>query len=202
MKIGIADHEGLIRAGVHRMLAAEEDFVVTGEANTGREIVTLLEQTNPDALLLDLDMPDMDGLARIQQLRAGFPKLKIVICSASDSPVLIQAAFRRGVYGYILKRIPARDLGSAIRQGLEGTAYHALGLPALEDDAVALRAGLTHREVEIMRAVTRGLTNKEIAAELWLSVQTVKFHLTNIYRKLKITNRTEAARWALSRGIG
>jgi DNA-binding NarL/FixJ family response regulator len=201
MRIVIADHQGLVRTGIKRVLAADEDFIISGEAQDSAEIVGLVERTEPDALLLDLDMPDTDGLARIQQLRARFPQLKIVICSGADSPALIQAAFRRGACGYILKSIPPRDLASAIRQAVDGTAFHALGLPALEDDTVARLAGLTQREAEIVRAVARGLSNKEIAKELWVSVQTVKFHLTNIYRKLEITNRTEAARWALSRGI-
>jgi len=202
MRIVIADHQGLVRTGIRRVLAADEGFTVVGEAHTGAEITALVERTTPDALLLDLEMPEMDGLARVQQLRARFPELKIVICSASASPALIQGAFRRGACGYILKSISPRDLGSAIRQAVDGTAYHALGLPALEDDTAARLAGLTQREIEILRAVAAGLSNKEIARELWVSVQTVKFHLTNIYRKLEITNRTEAAQWALRRGLG
>jgi DNA-binding NarL/FixJ family response regulator len=202
MKIVIADHQGLVRTGIKRVLAEDADFIVTGEAQESAEIATVVERTRPDALLLDFEMPDVDGLARIQQLRERFPELKIVICSGSNEPSLIQAVFRRGACGYILKSIPPRDLASAIRQAVDGTAFHAFGLPALEDDTVARLAGLTQREVEIMRAVAHGLSNKEIAKELWVSVQTVKFHLTNIYRKLEITNRTEAARWALSRGLG
>jgi DNA-binding NarL/FixJ family response regulator len=200
VKIVIADHQGLVRAGIRRVLV-DDGFDIVGEAQESTEICTLLERLQPDALFLDLDMPDMDGLARIQQLRTRFPDVKIVISSISDTPTLIQAAFRRGVCGYVLKSIPPRDLGSAIRQAVDGTAFHALGLPALEDDAVARRAGLTPREAEIVRAVANGLSNKEIAKELWVSVQTVKFHLTNIYRKLQISNRTEAARWALNHGI-
>ena len=127
--------------------------------------------------------------------------MKVVMCSMSADPDQIQGAFKRGACGYVLKTINPIDLGSAIRQAVEGTAYHALGLPAMDEETVARSAGLTEREVEIVKAVSRGLSNKAIAAELWITVQTVKFHLTSIYRKLGISNRTEAASWALRAGL-
>jgi len=200
IRIVIADHQGLVRVGMSRILG-NDGFLVVGEAENEREIVALLERLSPAVLLLDIDMPNLDGLAYLQQLQVRFAKVKIVAWSISDALPLIQAAFRRGACGYILKSIPSRDLGSAIRQAVDGTAYHAHGLPALEDDNASRIAGLTKREAEILRSVSHGLSNKEIAKNLWVSVQTVKFHLTNIYRKLEITNRTEAARWALNRGI-
>jgi DNA-binding NarL/FixJ family response regulator len=116
-------------------------------------------------------------------------------------PEQIQAAFKRGACGYVLKSIDANDLTSAIRQAVDGTAYHAFGLPALDEDTSARLAGLTEREIEIVKAVARGLSSQAIGKELWVTEQTVKFHLTNIYRKLNVSNRTEAARWAFSQGF-
>jgi DNA-binding NarL/FixJ family response regulator len=119
----------------------------------------------------------------------------------SSDPDKIQSAFRLGACGYILKTINPIDLASAIRQAVEGTAFHALGLPAMSEQTAGREAGLSDREFEILKALSRGLSNKAIAAELWITVQTVKFHLTSIYRKLGINNRTEAARWALGKGV-
>ncbi len=201
MKILIADDHGLMLAGVRQALEDDRDFEVVGEARTGPEVMPLVGRRAPEIVLLDLRMPGVDGLTLLQRIRAEHPEVKVVMCSMSSDPDQIQAAFRHGAAGYILKTINPLDLGSAIRQAVEGTAFHALGLPAMTEDTAAKSAGLTEREIEIVKAVSRGLSNKAIAAELWVTVQTVKFHLTSIFRKLGISNRTEAANWALGKGI-
>jgi DNA-binding NarL/FixJ family response regulator len=188
-------------AGARRALELDGGFEVVGEARTGSQVLPLVGRTAPDAVLLDLRMPGVDGLGCLQRIREEHPDVKVVMCSMSADPDQIQGAFKRGACGYVLKTINPIDLGSAIRQAVEGTAYHALGLPAMDEETVARSAGLTEREVEIVKAVSRGLSNKAIAAELWITVQTVKFHLTSIYRKLGISNRTEAANWALRTGL-
>jgi len=200
VKILLADDHGLLLAGVRKALEAD-GFEIVGEASSGPEVLPLVGRKSPDVVLLDLRMPGMDGLTCLQRIRAEHPEVKVVMCSMSSDPDQIQGAFKRGACGYILKTINPIDLGSAIRQAVEGTAYHALGLPAMNDETVARSAGLTERESEIVKAVARGLSNKAIAAELWITVQTVKFHLTSIYRKLGISNRTEAASWALAKGL-
>jgi DNA-binding NarL/FixJ family response regulator len=201
MRIVLADDHGLIRAGMRRALESDDGFEVVGEANSGSQVLPLVSRTAPDVVLLDLRMPGIDGLGCLQRIRDRHPDVKVVMCSMSADTDQIQGAFKRGACGYILKTINPIDLGSAIRQSVEGTAYHALGLPAMDEETVARTAGLTDRELEVVKAVSRGLSNKAIAGELWVTVQTVKFHLTSIYRKLGITNRTEAANWALCRGI-
>ena len=201
MKILIADDHQLMLAGVRQVLELDGGFEVVAEAHHGTEVLPLVGQTQPQIVLLDMRMPGLDGLVCLDRLRARYPEVYVVMCSMSADPELIQSAFKRGACGYIVKSINPRDLGSAIRQAVDGTAYHALGLPAINEDTVARAAGLTGRELEIMKAVARGLANKAIAKELWITEQTVKFHLTNIYRKLGISNRTEAARWALSHGL-
>jgi DNA-binding NarL/FixJ family response regulator len=201
MNVVIADDHPLFLAGVRALLGREEGFNVIGEARYGPEVLPLVSRLHPDLLLLDLRMPGLDGLACLERVRARHPKLKIVVLSMCTEPEQIQAAFKRGACGYVLKSIDANDLTSAIRQAVDGTAYHAFGLPALDEDTSARLAGLTEREIEIVKAVARGLSSQAIGKELWVTEQTVKFHLTNIYRKLNVSNRTEAARWAFSQGF-
>ncbi len=202
MRILLADDHGLMLAGARTALESEGGFEIVGEARTGPEVLPLVGRTNPDVVLLDLRMPGMDGHDCLQRIRERHPEVKIVMCSMSSDPDQIQSAFMRGACGYVLKTIDPIDLGSAIRQAVNGTAYHALGLPAIDSDAVARTAGLTEREFEVVQAVSRGLSNQAIAQELWVTVQTVKFHLTSIYRKLGVSNRTQAAGWALGKGLG
>jgi len=201
MKILIADDHQLMLAGIRQTLELDGGFEVVAEAHHGTEVVPLVAQTDPQVVLLDMRMPGADGLTCLDRLRVRHPEVKVVMCSAAADPEQIQSAFKHGACGYILKSIGPKDLGPAIRQSVEGTAYHAVGLPAMNDDTVGRAAGLTGRELEIMKAVARGLANKAIAKELWITEQTVKFHLTNIYRKLEISNRTEAAGWAMSHGL-
>jgi DNA-binding NarL/FixJ family response regulator len=200
MKILLADDHALMRAGL-RLALVSSGFEVVGEAERGSEVLPLVRRRSPDVVLLDLRLPEMDGLTCLQRLGEQFPDVKVVMCSVSSDPDQIQGAFKRGACGYILKTINPVDLGSAIRQAVEGTAYHALGLPAMNEETFARSAGLTDRESEIIKAVTRGLSNKAIAEDLWVTIQTVKFHLTSIYRKLGVSNRTEAAGWALAKGL-
>jgi two-component system nitrate/nitrite response regulator NarL len=201
MRIMLADDHKLMLDGVRQTLEREDGFEVVGEAHKGPEVMPLVGTSSPEVVLLDMRMPGIDGLGLLQRLRARYPDVKVVMCSMSSDPDKIQSAFKHGACGYILKTINPADLGSAIRQAIEGTAYHALGLPAMNEDTVASAAGLTTRELDIVKGLARGLTNKAIALELWITVQTVKFHLTSVYRKLGITNRTEAARWALGKGL-
>jgi DNA-binding NarL/FixJ family response regulator len=201
LNILLADDHALMRAGARRALETDHGFEIVGEARTGPEVLPLVARTRPDVVLLDLRMPGVDGLGCLQRIRTSYPDVKVVICSMSEDPDQIQGAFRRGACGYILKTIEPRDLGSAIRQAVDGTAFHALGLPAIEEETGGRTAGLTDRELDVVKAVSRGLSNKAIAAELWVTVQTVKFHLSSIYRKLGIKNRTEAASWAFGKGL-
>lgn len=201
LRVVLADDHGLMLAGARAALESEVGFEIVGEARTGSEVLPLVGRTSPDVVLLDLRMPGMDGHDCLQRIRERHHDVKVVICSMSSDPDQIQSAFMRGACGYVLKTIDPIDLGSAIRQAVNGTAFHALGLPAIDSEAVARTAGLTEREFEVVRAVSRGLSNQAIAKELWVTVQTVKFHLTSIYRKLGVKNRTQAAGWALGKGL-
>ncbi len=201
MKILIADDHPLMLAGIRRVLEMANGFEIVGEAHSGAEVLPLIGQTSAEVVLLDMRMPGIDGLGCLERIRSRYPNVKVIVLSVFSDPEQIQAAFKRGACGYVIKSIDPADLASAIRQAVEGTAYHALGLPALNEETVAKAAGLTGRELTIMKAVARGLSNQAIGKELWVTEQTVKFHLTNIYRKLGVANRTEAARWAFAKGF-
>lgn len=201
MKLLIADDHPLVVAGIREVLAREPLLEIVGSASSGAEVMPLIGRLNPDVVLLDLRMPGVDGLGCLERIHDRYPKIKVVVLSMTTDPEQIQAAFKRGACGFVIKSIDPADLASAIRQAVNGTAFHALGLPALHENAVARTAGLTDRELMIMKAVSRGLSNQAIGKELWVTEQTVKFHLTNVYRKLGVTNRTEAARWAFAKGL-
>jgi DNA-binding NarL/FixJ family response regulator len=160
----------------------------------------MVGRTNPDLVLLDLRMPGADGLTCLGQIRKRYPEVKVVILSVSTDENVIQTVLKRGASAYIVKSINPVDLPSVLRQAMEGTVYSAVGLPEAGDSA-ARAAGLTEREAAILSALARGLSNEAIGKELWIAEQTVKFHLTNIYRKLGVANRTEAARLAYQHGL-
>jgi DNA-binding NarL/FixJ family response regulator len=200
-KVLIADDHPLVRSGVRRALDAEQDIEVVGEATNGAKVLPLIGQTGPDVVVLDISMPQLDGLACLDQIRKRHPDVKVVILSASADPDRVQAALARGAAAYVVKSVDVRDLASALRQAVEGTVFHALGVQHDSDGQLAESAGLTKREVAILKAVARGLSNQAIGRELWVSEQTVKFHLRNIFRKLAVGSRTEAARYAFEHGL-
>jgi DNA-binding NarL/FixJ family response regulator len=200
MRVLIADDHKLILEGIKRALTETDDFEVVGECSSGAQVLPMVGRTEPDIVLLDLRMPGMDGLTCLGQIRKRYPDVKVVILSVSTDENLIQTVLKRGASAYIVKSINPIDLPSALRQAIEGTVYSAIGLPA-EVDSPARAAGLTERETSILSALARGLSNEAIGKELWVAEQTVKFHLTNIYRKLGVSNRTEAARLAYQHGL-
>jgi DNA-binding NarL/FixJ family response regulator len=200
-KVLIADDHPLVRSGVRRALEEEQDIEVVGEATNGAKVLPLIGQTRPHLVVLDISMPQLDGLACLDQIRKRHPDLKVVILSASGDPDRVQAALARGATAYVLKSVDVRDLASALRQAMEGTVFQALGVQQDSDGEPAGSAGLTKRETAILKAVARGLTNQAIGREFWVSEQTVKFHLRNIFRKLEVGSRTEAARYAFEHGL-
>ncbi len=200
-KVLIADDHPLVRSGVRRALEEEHDIEVVGEATNGAKVLPLIGQTSPDLVVLDISMPQLDGLACLDQIRRRYPDVKVVILSASGDPDRVQAALARGAKAYVLKSVAVRDLASALRQAVEGTVFQALGVQHDSEGQLAGSAGLTKRETAILRAVARGLTNQAIGREFWVSEQTVKFHLRNIFRKLEVGSRTEAARYAFEHGL-
>jgi DNA-binding NarL/FixJ family response regulator len=199
LRLLVADADGLMRAGIRSTLE-QSQFTVVGEAETGSKLLPAVRRTAPDVVLLNLEMPELDGLACLERLTARHPEVIVVMLATTSALAQMHAAFVRGARGWIMKSIAADELGSAIAQTLAATVFHRYG-PVVDSGAEARTAGLSSRELEILRLVGRGHSNKQIAEELWITVQTVKFHLTNVYRKLVLPNRTAAARWAHESGL-
>jgi DNA-binding NarL/FixJ family response regulator len=201
IRVLVADDHRLILEAVRRSLGSAEDIEIVGEAESGTQVLPLVHQTSPDLVLLDLRLPGLDGLACLDSIRKRHPDVKVVILSAFEDEEHVRAAFARGASAYIVKSVNPLDLPSALRQVVEATVYQA---PAVVQGASAVPpavAGLTEREMVILKAVARGLSNQAIGKEFWVTEQTVKFHLTNIYRKLGVSNRTEATRFAYNNGL-
>ena len=199
LKLLIVDDHELMLEGIRLALADSPDIEVVGSASSGSQVLPLVRQTSPDVVLLDLRMPGMDGLRCLEALRERHPNVKAVVLSGSEEPDVIEAAFRRGAVGFIVKRIDPADLAAVIRQVADGNVYHPLrGRAAVTED---VDLGLTQREIDILKALADGLSNKQIACQFWVSEQTVKFHLSNIYRKLGVGSRTDAIRQAHEHGL-
>jgi DNA-binding NarL/FixJ family response regulator len=199
LKVLLADDHQLTLAGVRRVLEESGDMVVVGEAHTGADVLPLVRATEPDVVVLDLRMPKLDGLACLDLIRRHHPDLTVVMFSAASEPASISTAFQSGANAYVLKTVNPLDLPAAIRQAAEGTVYYPP--PAASEPPAKDSADLTDRERAILTAVMRGLSNKAISQEFWVTEQTVKFHLSNVYRKLGVPNRTAAARFAHEHGL-
>jgi DNA-binding NarL/FixJ family response regulator len=201
LRIIVADDHPLVLESVRRILERNGSFEIVGTATTAPKLLALVRRTSPDVVLVDLRMPGMDGLVCLERLRLRHPDVVVVVLSASAETERIEAALRHGARAYIVKNVSPLDLASAIRQAVEGTVYHPLVVAGEEAASHAASLGITARELAILKSVSRGLSNAAIAQELWVSRQTVKFHLTNLYRKLGVTNRTQAARQAHVQGL-
>lgn len=201
IRLVVADDHRLFLEGVRASLDEVEDIEIVGEADSGSKLVSLVAHSRPDLVLMDFSMPQLDGLACLDTIHSRHPDVKVAILSAFREPDVIQAALRRGACAYIVKTINPDDLASVIRQVISGTVYQALDLAEPEQSATVRDVGLTERELAILQALARGLSNEAIAKELWIARQTVKFHVRNVYRKLGVSNRTEAARYAYQHGL-
>ena len=200
LKVLIVDDHRLILKAVRALLSREEDIEVIGEADSGEKVLPLVGQTGPDVVLMDVRMPGMDGLTVLERLHEAYPSVAVVMLSGIDEPALVRAALERGASAFVLKHVDSRDLASAVRQSVTGTIFRPLDLLNVAQTAFE-ETGLTKRELSILEELPAGGSNQQIAKRLFLAEQTVKFHLTNIYRKLGVATRTEAVRCAYERGL-
>jgi DNA-binding NarL/FixJ family response regulator len=201
IKVLIADDHPLLVAGVRRALEQNEDIEIVGEAHSGPELMQLVERRAPDLVLMDLRMPGVVGTECIARLRESRPELKMVVLSACDDRPSIDAALTAGANAYIVKSVHTSDIASVIRQASGGAVFHApRGAPPVVPEAPEFPM-LTDRERSILSAVASGMTTATISRDLWVSEHTVKFHLTNIYRKLGVPNRAGAVRFAFEHGL-
>jgi DNA-binding NarL/FixJ family response regulator len=203
LKVLIADDHPLIIAGIRRTIEHLDDMQVVGEAHSGPELVQLIERRRPDIVLMDLRMPGVAGVEMIELIRQRWPETKAIVLSACGDQPTIDAALHAGADAYVLKTAQALDIASVLRQVSSGTLVQprtaASGRVVAPDRAATL--SLTDRERTILSVVASGMTTAAISRDLWISQHTIKFHLTNIYRKLGVPNRAGAVRYALEHGI-
>ncbi|MDX1992913.1 MAG: response regulator transcription factor [bacterium] len=209
IRILIADDHPIVRDGLALMLGTQPDFVVVGEASNGREVMQIGEQLQPDVILLDLEMPEMDGLETLRTLRQVCPGVRVLVFTAFDSDERIIGAVQAGAKGYLLKGAPRAEIFNAIRVVAAGgsllqpvvASRLMQHLNAPQDDPEPLTEPLTERETDVLRLLAQGMTNREIAESLVITERTVKFHISAILGKLGASNRTEAVTLAVQRGL-
>jgi DNA-binding NarL/FixJ family response regulator len=197
----LADDHPLTVQGIRRVLEDAGDIEIVGEARSGSEVLPMIGRTNPDMVMLDIRMPQLDGLGCLERIKERYPSVKVVMFSAHTDRKHIEEALRRGASAYIAKTVNPLDLASALRQAFEGTVYTAFIAEEAEGESPASALGLTDRELSMLSALMKGLSNQAIGKQYWVTEQTVKFHLGNIYRKLGVANRTEAAAYAFEHGL-
>jgi DNA-binding NarL/FixJ family response regulator len=203
IRIVIADDHPVFRAGLQGLLSGQEDFQVVGEAANGREAVALVRHASPDVLLVDLQMPELDGVHAIQEIRTVAPATRILVLTTYDSDGDILRAVEAGATGYLLKDTPREELFRAIRATARGDSVLS---PSVASRLVGRARGpvdrsLSARELEVLRLVARGTSNKIIGKELRISEATVKTHLLHIFAKLSVDDRTAAVTAAIERGV-
>jgi DNA-binding NarL/FixJ family response regulator len=203
IRILIADDHPVVRAGLQGMLASQPDFELVGEAATGAEAVTLAARLRPDVVLMDLRMTELDGVAAMKQIRAQQPGLPVLVLTTYESDTDILRAIEAGATGYLLKDTPREELFAAIRSVARGKAVLAptIAMRLLRQKNLPVNEALSARELEVLKLVARGLSNKEIARTLHLSEATVKTHLLHLFEKLGVSDRTAAVTVSLERGL-
>ncbi|MFI8529395.1 response regulator [Streptomyces aquilus] len=207
VRVLVVDDQQLIRDGIAALLSIRPGITVVGTAVNGREAVAKAVELRPDVVLMDVRMPELDGVAAVAVLRDRAPKCRVVMLTTFDDEEYVVRALRAGAGGYLLKDLPAEELAHAIRLAHAGVTQLdasvagrlAAALPAPAPAAGA--PGLSPREIDILRLVARGRTNREIAAQLYLSEGTVKNHISRILTRLALRDRTQAALHARDLGL-
>jgi NarL family two-component system response regulator LiaR len=210
IRILIADDHAFVREGTRRILEQEPDLEVVAEAGDGEEAISLSCDLKPDVALLDVAMPRLDGIEATRRIKALCPAVAILVLSAYDDDQFVFGLLEAGAAGYLLKNVRGQEIVDAIRAVHAGESVlhpsvarkvlnRFAGTPGKQREKKAMDL-LTEREMEVLRMVTKGSSNKEIADGLCLSVRTIQGHLANIFNKLRVSSRTEAVVYALKEG--
>lgn len=215
MRVLLADDHALFRAGLTSLLNAW-GIQVIGQAANGNEAIARARELHPDLVLMDINMPGLNGLEATRAIKAEFPDIKVIILTVSDDQEDLFEAIKSGAEGYLLKNLREEEFADLVNRIARGEPVMSSGLakkllqefarlkqqekPVVEAEA-EIEAGLSVREQEVLELVARGDTNKEVAATLYISENTVNFHMKNILSKLHLKNRTQVAAWALRHGF-
>ena len=210
INVVIVDDHALIREGIKKLLELEESFEIQALAGDGFEALEVIKAQKPDVVLLDINMPNMNGIDCLKQIKSDFPETKVIMLTIHEDAEYLIETINIGAEGYVLKDADVSSLIKAIQKVVQGEVYiHPTlsGILVREyksknknlDDV--LGNNLTKREYEVIRLISRGYNNKEIAVELFISEKTVKNHVSNIFKKIKVTDRTQAALYAIKHNI-
>jgi two-component system response regulator NreC len=209
IRVLIADDHAIVRTGLRTLLKTEPTMELVGEATGGYEAIELVEKTRPDVLVLDLSMPDLDGIAVTRRIKPQFHEVQILILTIHADEGLLREAMKAGASGYVLKRAAEAELISAIHIILRGDLYvdPSMMRDLLSDAAKPAAAEapsaekLTPREIEVLKCIAEGYTNRQTGVELGISVRTVEGHRANVLAKLGLKSRVELVRYAREHGL-
>ena len=207
-RIVIVDDHPVFRRGVRAMLEGNADLAVIGEAGTGAEAVALVAEMRPDVVIMDLMLPDMSGLQATEQIRSGVPDTHVLVLTSHAESDALVPALKAGAIGYVLKSETRLELVNAVRAVMQGkplvppefTAQLVNAIAAKPDKADPLDS-LTARELDVLRLLAHGLSNAQIAARLAIGEGTVKTHISSLFSKLSLSDRTQAALYAIKRAL-
>jgi NarL family two-component system response regulator LiaR len=205
IRVMIVDDHLMVRDGLRVFLSVYDDIQVVAEADDGEQAIKLCRGANPDVILMDLLMPNMDGIEATRHIRSENESIRVIALTSFAEQELVEKAIRAGAISYLLKDVQSDKLAETIREAKQGRSTidsaAAQALVASTDEGTPVSEDLTQREREILVLLTEGKTNKEIAKQLSLSEGTVRFHVSNILSKLGVSNRTEAVSFALQQGL-
>ncbi|EJM78939.1 response regulator [Pseudomonas sp. GM55] len=201
IRLALVDDHTLVRDGIRALLSVIPTVTVVGEAENGADAMVMVEHCNPDLLLVDINLPDINGLELTRKIRDRFPTLKVLVLSMYDSKEYVSESLRSGASGYVLKNAPSREIVAAIEAIKNGGTFYSaeIAQKLLLDDSIINE--LTPRENQVLYKMTQGLNNKEMARELNISVRTVETHRLSIRRKTNIDKPAALVKYAIDHGI-
>ncbi len=210
IKIAIVDDHALIREGIKKLLELEEELEIVGLGGDGYEALEIIEATHPDIILLDINMPNLNGMDTLKEIKNKYPDTKVIMLTIHEDAEYLIETINIGAEGYVLKDADVSSLIKAIKKVKNGDLYIHPTLSGIlvkeykrKDKSMdeVINTSLTKREYEVIRLISKGYNNKEIANELYISEKTVKNHVSNIFKKIKVTDRTQAALYAIKHNI-
>jgi two-component system response regulator NreC len=211
IKVVVADDHAIVREGVRMILGREQDIEVVGEAGDGQQALDLVASLQPQVVIMDISMPGMGGIEATQRLKAKHPEVQVLALTMHEDETYVFQLLRAGAAGYVLKRAAAQDLVQGVRAAAKGEAflYPSIARKVVEDYLKRVETGeererydgLTTREKEILTLIAQGLSNQQIAKNLYISIKTVQTHRAHILEKLGLHDRTELVRYAIRKGL-